>query len=106
MFNKDEKQMINSLEEGVTLHTLSPSKVTNAVYVSCDEVGCHSIISDFGNKMYFSTEELLSLYKLPDWYFEYKEMDYPFETLEERLRAQVELLSGHLAILLIEGSIK
>jgi hypothetical protein len=88
--------MIKYLKEGTTLITLDGDKVSNAVYVSCDELGYHSVVSDFGNKMCFSTHELLGLYRLHEDYIWYEQMDYPFESLKERWQGQIELLTMHL----------
>jgi hypothetical protein len=88
--------MIEYLKEGTPLVTLNGDRVSNAVYVSCDEMGYHSVVSDFGNEMCFPTNELEELYKLPDSYIWYVQMDYPFETLKERWQAQIELLTKHL----------
>ena len=88
--------MIEYLEEGTPLVTLNGDRGSNAVYVSCDEMGYHSVVSDFGNKMYFSTNDLVSLYKLPDSYIWYVQMGYPFDTLKERWQRQIELLTRHL----------
>jgi hypothetical protein len=89
-------KMIEYLKEGTPLITLNGDRVSNAVYVSCDEMGYHAVVSDFGNKMCFSTADLVSLYRLPDSYIWYVQMDSPFESLKERWQGQIELLTKHL----------
>ena len=88
--------MIEYLKEGTPLITRNGDRVSNAVYVSCDEMGYHAVVSDFGNKMCFSTDDLEKLYKLPSSYIWYVQMDYPFDTLKERWQGQIGLLTKHL----------
>jgi hypothetical protein len=88
--------MIDYLKEGTPLITLDGNRVSNAVYVSCDELGYHAVVSDFGNKMCFSTQELLGLYRLHEDSIWYVQMDCPFESLKERWQGQIALLTMHL----------
>jgi hypothetical protein len=94
--SKEKHLMLKYLKEGVLLCTLNGCNYSNAVYISCDEMGYHRVVSDFGNEMCLSTGDLIKRYTIPEEYRELVDLDYPFNTLKERWEAQISLLTAQL----------
>jgi hypothetical protein len=78
--SKEKHLMLKYLKEGVLLCTLNGCNYSNAVYISCDEMGYHRVVR----------------YTIPEEYKELVDLDYPFNTLKERWEAQISLLTAQL----------
>jgi hypothetical protein len=84
-----------TLDVGQPLASLNSEAVGNAVVLELHE-DIITVLTDFGNAVKMSPDEVMGRFKIPEWWYDCKEMDYPLETLEERIRNQIGLLSDAL----------
>ena len=86
--------------KGMVLCTKKSQLLTNAVVVEVKE-GFIEVLSDFGNTLKFTEGELSELYEVSEVWAEYSlYSEYlgiePYETLEDRIKSQIENLENVL----------
>lgn len=84
-------ELFNNLEKGMPLVTGNSERFGNAVVLKVEE-GLVTFLTDFGNICELSLEEAKLYFQVPRWYIESKAIGYPFESVEERIDTQIELL--------------
>jgi len=81
---------------GTILCTNNSQAHTNAIIINETGNGHFIVLSDFGNIMTVPVEMIQSYYDVSNNYLEYKALDYPFPTVEERIKEQIVLLNTAL----------
>lgn len=76
------------LKEGMYLSTLDGTQFTNAIVVKI-ESGLVTILTDFGNVIYKTEEEVFELYKVSPSWIEANHWDVPLPSLEQRIDEQI-----------------
>ena len=79
------------MDNGVVLATKNGSLYTNAIVIAETEQKV-KVLSDFGNILEMSREEIENRYTVPEWFKDYSNLDYPFPTVHERIQEQIEKL--------------
>lgn len=82
--------MLNkNLVEGAYLCTKDSDTFTNAIVAKIKD-GIIFVITDFGNLLKFSEEaEFNKYYQVSKRWIEYKALDYPFDSVEDRVKMQI-----------------
>ena len=76
------------LKEGMYLTTLDGTQFTNAIVVKI-ESGLVTILTDFGNIIYKTEEEVFELYKVSPSWIEANRWEMPLPSLEQRIDEQI-----------------
>lgn len=76
------------LKEGMYLSTLDGTQFTNAIVVKI-EFGLVTLLTDFGNIIYKTEEEVFELYKVSPSWIEANHWDMPLPSLEQRIERQI-----------------
>ena len=76
------------LKEGMYLSTLDGTRHTNAIVVKI-EFGLVTILTDFGNIIYKTEEEVFELYKVSPSWIEANHWDMPLPNLGQRIEQQI-----------------
>lgn len=76
------------LKEGMYLSTLDGTQFTNAIVVKI-EFGLVTIMTDFGNIIYKTEEEVFEMYKVSPSWIEANHWDMPLPSLQERIEQQI-----------------
>lgn len=86
---------IPKLEQGTPLCPKHPGRVGNAVVIehTADEI---VLLTDFGNLVTISLQELEELYFTPDWWKEAQQWGMPLPSVQERVKEQIKLLNTFL----------
>ena len=94
--------MLELIKAGIPLVPLKYGNMGNAVYVKKDR-GSHVIVTDFGTEIILSDEEIIGLYKIPDWWFsdytQFLNENSDYFSLKQRWSSQIEMLQEQLSIL-------
>ena len=85
------------LTEGSILCTLDGTKVSNAI-VSKVIDDLYYIITDFGNVLRFTKQEVFEFYIISPSWIEHKQIDYPFPSIPNRIQEQIFKLQEALEI--------
>lgn len=86
------------LIEGAILNTLDGTKVSNAIIVKITKDKLYIIITDFGNMLRFTKEEIYELYQISPKWIEAISFDYPMPTVEKRIKQQILNLEEALVL--------
>ncbi len=84
---------MTKLEVGTQLCTRRGQSLTNAI-VAGFEGDKVFVLTDFGNIRIMDEHSVLGQYEISESYLEYKQMDYPFASIEERINHQIALLTA------------
>lgn len=88
---------MNNLIEGAVLCTLDGTKVSNAIVAKVID-DLYYVITDYGNMLRFTEQEIFELYIIsPDW-IEHKHFGYPFSPIPERIQEQILKLQEVLEV--------
>lgn len=85
----------NLIKPGTVLNTKDSTKLTNAIVSKIDNDYIH-VITDFGNLLVLTEEELHLKYIISPIWLEYLEFENFYPTIKERLESQIELLEERL----------
>lgn len=85
----------SDLEVGMCLCTNNPDRIGNCFIIEVADTTV-TLLTDFGNKVIWTKEELLEGFYVPDWWYEAKSINYPLATVTERVVNQLELLTNFL----------
>ena len=88
---------MNNLIEGAVLCTLDGTKVSNAI-VSKVIDDLYYVITDFGNMLRFTEQEIFELYIISPSWIEHKNLSYPFPSIPERIQEQILKLQEVLEV--------
>ena len=79
---------MNNLIEGAVLCTLDGNKVSNAIVEKVID-DLYYVITDYGNMLRFTEQEIFELYIISPDQIEHKQMNYPFPSIPERIQEQI-----------------
>lgn len=77
------------LIEGAVLNTLDGTKLSNAIITKITKDNLYIVITDFGNMLRFTKEEIYELYQISPKWIEAISFDYPMPSIEERIKQQI-----------------
>lgn len=77
------------LIEGAVLNTLDGTKLSNAIIAKITKDNLYIVITDFGNMLRFTKEEIYELYQISPKWIEAISFDYPMPSIEERIKQQI-----------------
>ena len=77
------------LIEGAVLNTLDSTKLSNAIIAKITKDNLYIVITDFGNMLRFTKEEIYELYQISPKWIEAISFDYPMPSIEERIKQQI-----------------
>lgn len=94
-----EVKPIKSFRVGLPIVPLEVGRLSNAIITEVED-NTVTIVSDFGNEMKFTYNDITELYGKPEWADEhmayYDALESPFNALRERFETQIELLQKQL----------
>lgn len=77
---------------GTVMVAKNPQQFTNAIVIDETNNGMFVLLTDFGNQIHISTENISDYFEVSKGYLEALEIGYPLPTIEERIKHQIQLL--------------